>query len=226
VERIIDGLKAVTQNLGSRLDAAWIEGPFSSGADSRGDPVTVGVVARPDWLREVLDTIREQIVSLETSEDVTVELKGMTRADLAVLSASEMAHLNEYVPLFGPPPMVFTAHGKEYRSLRNAVVHSVRDDEQLELAREIMRRITHDPAKLELAKKYLAQRLNTASDHERHELKEWSSLLDSMSWTRLQHFLASTGERATRLRQTMPFMDVLPPEERQEILAKVRQDDA
>ena len=64
------------------------------------------------------------------------------------------------------------------------------------------------------ARTYISQRLASASPGERRELQEWDDVLRTMSIARLSRFLVDAGQRATRLRQTMPFFAVLTPEEK------------
>ena len=45
------------------------------------------------------------------------------------------------------------------------------------------------------------------------DIKEWSDILDMYSVQRLSRFLASSSDRAIRLRQSNPFMAILNPDE-------------
>jgi hypothetical protein len=47
----------------------------------------------------------------------------------------------------------------------------------------------------------------------------------TMSPSRLQRFLTEPSERATRLRQTLPLLDVLSPAERDAVLASTSDDE-
>jgi hypothetical protein len=160
--------------------------------------------------------------SPESAEDVTIELEGFTRADLGSASLAKVDELRSVLSLFGPPPIVFTKAGEAYRSIRNRLVHADRDHEELSLAHEVARRLALDPAIVTSAREHIARRLHNASPNERGELREWDSILKTMSVPRLQRFLVDSGERATRLRQSMPFLSVLSSEERAKILTKAR----
>jgi hypothetical protein len=180
------------------------------------------VLARSPVLGRVLDDLREAITTIESANDVTIELKALTRADLAIAQPTELGKLADALPLYGAPPITFTKLGKEQRSLRNILAHSDLDHQQWLLAREIAQRLVDEPAKVDAAREYIKKRLDNASPGESHELKEWDAILRSMSINRLQKFLLDTGERATRLRQSMPFLFVLSPGEREELLSKVQ----
>lgn len=221
-DRIIEGLRKAAHELSSVLDAAWIQGPFATEEDRPEDAITVGVLARSDTITRAVDSLRELVTAIESAEDVTIEIKALTRADLAVSRPAELRSVEEALPLFGPPPTAFTISAKHERSMRNVLAHSDRDQEQWVLAREIAQHLINNPVKLEVAKKYIAKRLQNASSREQHDLKEWDSILHSMSPARLQKFLLDTNERAVRLRQTMPFLEILSSREREELLEKAR----
>jgi len=221
VDRLIDGIKSAVKELAPNVDAAWIQGPFTTGQDRYGDPLVVGVLAGSAALPGVTRALREALRGLQSMEDTTIEVKGYTRADLAVLRPSESRHFAETVSIFGPPPIAFTEFGK-LKALRNVVTHDMRDREQWLLAHEVAELLLLDPAKLRAAKDYVTKRLKTASPQERHELKEWQEILSSTSRARLQQLLLDPGERSTRLRQTLPFLEVLSPQERERILLKAR----
>jgi uncharacterized damage-inducible protein DinB len=88
------------------------------------------------------------------------------------------------------------------------------DRRMLELASLIADRLARDPSLVERARDYIARRLDRASAAERRALLEWAQLLESTSLAQLRKFLVDPGERATRLRQSLPFVDVLAKDER------------
>ncbi len=59
----------------------------------------------------------------------------------------------------------------------------------------------------ERIRRRLRQGPGQASAAERKSLHEWEMILRSMSLRRLRRFLVDEGPRATRLRQTFPFLD-------------------
>jgi hypothetical protein len=70
-------------------------------------------------------------------------------------------------------------------------------------------------------RQHVANRAKKASAQERRELLEWDRILATMSPSRLRRFLVEPGERATRLRQTLPALDLLTPAERNAVLASM-----
>jgi hypothetical protein len=171
-----------------------------------------------------MKALRAAVTPTEASEDVTIELNAFTRPDLAVAKPDQAADLTRAMPLFGTPPSAFTPQSEEGRQLRNFVTHSDREREHGLIAQEVARRLASNPGIRQAAKKWIRKRLESASPQERSGLNEWMSILESMSPSRLERFLADPGERATRLRQTFPFPDVLTADERAEIVRKARGD--
>ncbi len=223
-ERVLDSIRRATQKLSPDLDAAWIQGDFATHQDRPGEPILVGILARGAVLPRITKALRAAVAPTEASEDVTIELNAFTRPDLEVAKPDLATDLARAIPLFGTPPSAFTQESKEGRRLRNPVTHSNREREQVLIAQEVARRLAGNPGIRQAAKKWIRKRLKSASPQERSELDEWLSILESMSPSRLERFLADPGERATRLRQTFPFPDVLTADERAEIVRKARGD--
>lgn len=222
VERLLEGLRNVAKGLSEDVDSAWIQGPFATGEDRHGDPLRIAVLTRTSATARLSKALRQAVSTIEKSEDVTIDTEIYTRPDLVTLRPEEAKALSDVVPLFGPPPAVFTEAGREASAVRNLVVHSDRDFEHRLLAKEIALRLRREPARRRRALEYIAKRLKDASPQEKHELEEWQAILESSSNARLERFLLDPGERATRLRQTLPFIDMLSADEREQLLSSLR----
>lgn len=222
VERLLESLKQAAQNLAPELDSAWIQGDFAEHLDRPGAPIVMGVLARGATLPRITKALRMAVAPTEAREDVTVEIIGFTRPDIEVAKPDQKKELARAMTLFGIPPSAFTQERTEGRPLRKSITHSDRDREQTLIASEVASRLARNPGKRQAAQQWIRKRLESASEHERGDLEEWLSILDSMSPPRLARFLVDQGERATRLRQTFPFLDVLSADERQEIVRKAR----
>jgi hypothetical protein len=61
---------------------------------------------------------------------------------------------------------------------------------------------------------YLNNKVHEMNSGEKKELLEWRNILESMSYQRLKKFLESDTERSARLRQSLPFWQVLNKHER------------
>jgi hypothetical protein len=66
--------------------------------------------------------------------------------------------------------------------------------------------------------------MEQASAQELPELNEWLELLEHKSVSQVRSLLLDPGERATRLRQSLPFLEVLTETERIELLQRVNDD--
>ena len=96
--------------------------------------------------------------------------------------------------------------------------HSDLDSRGLEFGRAIAAAIKEDPTLIERARAWIDTRAKKASAGERRELEEWQRLLRTTSLVRLRRVLTDPGERATRLRRTLPFLDALSAAERDALI--------
>ena len=69
------------------------------------------------------------------------------------------------------------------------------------------------PSLVERAQRNLERRLRDASPGEHKVLEEWAQILRTTSLPRLRRFLVEDSERATRLRQSLPFVEAVTPQE-------------
>ena len=224
-ESIVDGLGAVVQRLAPPPRAAWIQGPVATESDEPGDPVIVGILAAAKGVDGTVDQLRAGVSALEQEFDVTIAVHGLTSADLAALPDSQRADLENTMPLLGPPPVGRFEDSRFRRTGRPVRSHDDLDRRALALAQAIAERLPEDPSLIDRARKYIGRRRPKASMRERKELDEWNRILRTMSVARLRRFLIEPSERATRLRQTLPFVGVLSMGEREAIMKKHAHDE-
>lgn len=218
VDELFHRLRSALGEHADRVRAAWIQGPFAADRDRAGDPLVIGVLAKSEVLGELTTDLTHALTPIGGEHEVRIEVKGYTVPDLVSLSGSEVAKLSRTLPLLGAPPEIYLEdEAEEEETLQALTQHEERDRQALAYGRAIADRLAHDPTLLERARKRIDRRLRSASASEREELREWALLLDSISPPRLREFLVSRSERAERLRQTLPFLDVLSDEEREEI---------
>lgn len=223
VTTIFARIRAAAEALTPAPRSVWVEGPVARGTDGPGDPVVVGVLAGAKELDATVEALVAALTPLEIEEDVTIELRGRTAADLAVAVGSERREVETAVLLLGPPPLtlVDSERARKPAGRRRAarpVSHAVLDERARSMAATIAAKLSHDPSLVERARSYIAHRLLQASPGERRELQEWDRILRTMSLPRLRRFLVEPSERATRLRQTLPFVGALTPAEREAAL--------
>jgi hypothetical protein len=222
-ERLLDKLRDAAKRLSDVVDSAWIQGRIAEDEDRLGEPITMAVLAPTSATATLSTSLRRAVTPIEATEDVTIDTKIYTRPDLLTLSAEQKQTFAHILPLFGPSPIAVIESRPE-RGPRTPSLHSHREAEQRLLAQAIVRHLRRDPAKRRVALDYITKRWKDASPQERHELEEWRSILESSSNARLERLLTDPGERSTRLRQTLPFVHLLSPDERDRLLAQIRDD--
>lgn len=218
VEDLISALRNVARELKPSPTAVWIEGAVLTATDRPGDPLVCYVLADPALLPVLTDSLSEQVAALERHADVTIEIRGTTRSEVLSRSETAVAQLQDAILLAGIPPRALRPDAtlKQRRNIRS---HEDHDARARRLAVAIAEKLKRDPGLVRAARRHLIQREQTASPHEQRELREWARILATMSPSRLQRFLKDSSERATRLRQTLPLLDVLSPAERDAVLS-------
>ncbi|MGH7662797.1 MAG: winged helix-turn-helix domain-containing protein [Gemmatimonadaceae bacterium] len=215
VSAIISGLKRTVAGLRPPPTAAWLEGPVANRSDRPGDALVLRIIDGAAALGDTTDKLWAAVEDLERRLDVTVEVRGSTPADLAAMLPDEHDNLRDAIPLLGVPPLGFLAEAQPVRG-RPIRAHADLDARARAIASALAGRIGRNPSLIRDARARIALRLAEASSGERRELEEWDRLLRSTSPARLRRFLVDPGERATRLRQTLPFLGVLTDAEKRE----------
>jgi len=195
--------------------AAWISGPVATGRDRAGDPIVVGALVDGKEVEVARRQLWSGLLRLQSNHDITIELRVFTMADLETASRETLAELEHVIPLQGAPPLdLMPAARASGRKPAKARTHADLDARSREVAEFVADRLLRDPSLLEDARRYLERRILSASPGEKLELEEWRGLLESMSISRLRRFLLAGDQRATRLRQSSPFLAVLSDEDR------------
>jgi hypothetical protein len=222
-EDLVDAIRRIATGLSSVPHALWVSAPPAK-PDSL-DVVRVGVLAGGREVDAVARDLRDALRGVQREHDAAIEVQGFTRADLETLSAESRGELAAARPVLGPSPAtMITGDAPPSAPVRSwARGHEQLDRRALLLARAIGERIVRDPGLIERARAY-ARRVAASSPGVRQEMEEWEMLLDTLPPARLRAFLADSGERATRLRQSLPFVGALTPAERDEFFSKVERD--
>jgi len=220
-EQVIADLRSAVQS-DSFIKAAWIEGAAALGVDGPGDAIEVGVLTEPQDVGGVRASVWGRLLSVQRSRDVVLDLHVTTAADLKTADETRHKALEQVLPLFGPPPLDLVRSGRPSTGSRREAArrtHGDLDARALALARALAQRNRRDPSLVEQAARYVERRLPSASPGERLELEEWQGILSTMSVARLCRFLVQADARATRLRQSLPFLTALSPQERRAVFA-------
>ena len=216
-DAVLDAMRRAAGTLSPAPRSVWILLPETLGAREP-DVLQVGVLASARSLDRAAEALRAELRGLERREDVSVEVRGYTLADLEMLSAPDRELLAMAVPLAGPPPAGFLAGAHEEPRAPSVRTHADLDRRARELGRVIGDRLLADPTLIERARDYVRRYLAAAPAGERKEMEEWAGILDSMPAAKLRRFLAEESARATRLRQSLPFLGALTPAERDALM--------
>jgi DNA-binding transcriptional ArsR family regulator len=204
VERVLEDLKAVAREHRQRADAIWLDGPVATGHDEGEETLRIGVLAPSDQVDTVVDALRERMGELMRREDVTIEVRGWTKADLEAMAHDRGRPLEFAIPLLGTPPGVVTEPAPPKRSRSRS--HADIDAELRDRGRRIAQVLARKPELVGQAREEVTKRLATATPQEARTLREWQQLLEGLSLQRLRRWLIDSGEQATRLRQSMPVV--------------------
>lgn len=211
-QELFDALQQAVLSVVPTPRAAWIEGPHALGQDTGRDALRVAVLVHVRDRETTANVLAERLRAIERTFGLTVDLGLRTMADLMTLTPEQRDALHHVRLIYGVPPIHLVdddsragGDGNDGAEHREAKTHSQLDLEIRRSAERIVREIERDPRVVERAKRWVAHRLGQASASERHELHEWAHIL-TMPPHRIGALLRDPGERATRLRQTSPFI--------------------
>ncbi len=225
-EGFVESLRSAIANLTPAPLSAWIEGPVAEGTDREGDTTIVGLLASAanvDTLGRELDS---RTIDIMSEYDVMIEVRRWTPADLATTPRSQWSQNAKTLSLHGPAPISFTRQDgpRKNNGVRRSNNHQDLDRRALAIARAIANRLRDDPSLVGAARDFIVRRMEKASPSERVELDEWLGILERLSVRQLRNFLVHRGGRATRLRQSLPFVQILSNDERQSIFESANDD--
>jgi hypothetical protein len=198
---LLDALKALMTSVAPAPRAAWIEGPHARGEDSAHDTLRLGVLTTVRERHAVAEQLSSGIRDLERRFDLTIDLLVRTRADVETMTSEQQAAVREATLLYGVLPLQALSPS----DAPVATTHADLDARSGAQAERVAKAITRDPRLIADAQRWVQQRLQQASVAEAHELREWEHIL-RLPPHRIAAFLRDHGERATRLRQTTPFV--------------------
>jgi hypothetical protein len=221
-ETLLARLRTTATKIAPAPLAIWIEGNVAAGEDRIGDPVIVGLLAPSVTVDRAREAMADALEPLDQELDVTLEVRAYSAADLEAMTREESRQLVDVIPLLGPPPLTLSSRA----TAASPRVHGVRSHADADargraLGMAIADRLATDPSLVSRARAYVTARLSAAAVGEQRELREWDRILRTMSVARLRKFLTDPGERATRLRQTLPFLGVLTSEERERLASEI-----
>jgi len=199
-EQLLAEIKTEIENLTPHPYAAWIQTvPKEIGA-----PLTLGLLHETLHLTDCIRRLRAKLNEVEKIFDLTIEVKGYTKADISDL------RFEGVTPLYGvlPSPVGFGWPG-----IKIPATHGGRDRLLLGMSGKLADAIEQDASLVKRAKEHIDRLLQSNQGPANRDLREWRDILEMFSIQRLSRFLTSTSERANRLRQSNPFFAVLTPED-------------
>ncbi len=220
---LVENLREMIAHVQPSPRSAWIQGPVARGTDETGDPVVVGVLTSARYAASAREQLLSMLPEFVSDPDVQVVLKVWTLPDMDASTDLE-EELNGIILLVAPHPLQLLDSRQLTRDHAIRHSHALMDRRALALAGAIADRIAGDPELIPRAATYLRRRMERASAQEQRELNEWLEILEHKSVTQVRSLLLEPGERATRLRQSLPFLEVLTETEREDILQRVSDD--
>ena len=206
-----DTLHSIIRNLKEQPESAWIFGRTAQGEDDYGDPVQIALLGKLKTIDSLTSEFREKLIQdeVESTYDVTIDIRGVSLADLETKpSLTE----NEIIHLWGIDP-------KEYLNPKRNEPDSVKshkdlDEKSLEESKIWTELLKSNPEIIPRTISSLDKQIEETSTGEKMELLEWKNLLENSSFQRLKKFMESDSERAVRLRQSLPFWQILTENEK------------
>lgn len=192
--------------------SAWIQ----ELPNEYGDPLVIGVLHETKHLANYINRLRTQLNRIERNFDITIELKGYTKADVPNLNGDKVTLL------FGIMPFP-DKHDLKMRTKPST--HKEKDQHMLEISYKLAEAIENDTSFVRRAKEHVQRMLKKNHGSATKDIKEWRDILESYSIRRLSRFLTSTSERANRLRQSSPFFAILSTDERNQLLNQLGEDE-
>lgn len=210
-KRLQRALTEIIEGLSIKPESAWIFGPAAAGTDSYGEAVQVALLGSLDTIDKLTDEFRANLSArnLEETVDVTVESRGITKADLLTrpyLTEGAIIHIWGLHPLAEKAPSDGTS--SQWKSHREI------DQKQLNDSKAWSELLASYPEIIPRTVSYLEHEIPKRTSGEKQVLAEWKQILDKMPLQRLKKLIESDSQRANRLRQSLPFWPVLTEHER------------
>jgi hypothetical protein len=185
--------------------AVWIE----PGHRPLPGTIHVGLLAQPADLDDDTRHVERHLRAVGETLAMHFVVHGYTLADLDDVELDDVSLLYGWLPRTSRGPG--GAPARWHRDL---------DARALALGEAIADLLPEDSSIVSRAAEWIERRLGAAGPQEARELEAWRSILRNHSLKQIQALLRDPGERATRLRQSLPFADALSPAQRRAVFQR------
>lgn len=213
-QKLVDELKHEISKLDFQLRTAWIYGKVAKGEDEYGDPLDIALLGPLKEIDQATNQLKENLFkhSVEARYDITIEVTGMTLADL---EQSNIPDDDPIIHLWGvDPKKLVKRHSDTVSHGATHLTHQDHDERSKQEAKIWAYLLGIYPEIIPRTLSHLENKLVQEGTGDQTDLLEWRQILQSMSIQRLKKFLESDTERSQRLRQSLPFWEVLSADER------------
>ncbi|HKI83327.1 MAG TPA: hypothetical protein VKA63_03235 [Candidatus Krumholzibacteria bacterium] len=199
-ERVVNAIVALVHERAESAQFVWM----TEQSAGRSSSIEIGLLANSSNVDLLVDALRTAVVPLMRSEELLIEVRGWSLADLKLVGESPLPPSDRLRQLWGVLPAELRTN--EFEKSQRARSHQRIDEELHDRAVRLASIITSRPELVRLAREEIADRLEEVGPQEAQTLREWQQVLDGMSVTKLAHWLVSEREQAVRLRQSMPLV--------------------
>lgn len=198
-DRILTTVRDAAAKATPDVRAVWVTAGSSAGT------AEVVVLASAYGVDRSVQVLEQQLRQAEKGLAVHFVVRAYTDAEREVVGEREMP-VNL---VWGWLPLAWQQSGGG--PLRS---HGDLDERARRLAERIAKRIAEDPGIIDRAVEWIDQRKKLEPDPSKRALDEWRSVLTTLSSRQVEALLVEKSGRADRLRQSLPFVDVLSGEDR------------
>lgn len=204
-ENLLAAIRKEINNLSPPPKSVWIQ----SAPRKIDEPFVLGLLHESLHLTHCVRQFRAGLDQVEKDFDLTIELEGYTKADLMELERDGVTIL------YGLLPGI--SHDVNQQQTKRTPTHREKDRQLKLLSQNLADAIVKDASLIRRAKDHIDRLLKEDQGTATGDIMEWRNILDTYSIHRLAHFLASSSERANRLRQSNPFFAILNADERSQM---------
>ena len=214
-------VRDIFRNIDPEL-SVWLHSESMAADYSSDNPVVFCVLGNSSMLSSVISTSLEKISKLEVLLDISIEIRGITEADVETYDDLEIKKLENSDPIMGLPPLAFI-----HKTVPKEATRSSNKTQKLTsraLSEAVVKKLKEDSTIVSRALDRLKQQLKSSSGSTKNELLKWQRLLESGSVPRITKTLLGSTDSAERMRQSNPFTTFLSTEERNTAISSVKGD--